>query len=62
MPCLPPPAPPNWRLVMGDGTGHADVIFDSAPAAVDHMALPGNLTLQALDQQDDGFRRFRLRL
>lgn len=51
--------PPNWRFAPLPGT---TVLFDSAPAASQHLADLAPLRAEALDLTPTGFRRFRLHL
>ena len=51
--------PPNWRFTP---TPDTTVIFESAPAAVAHIAELSSMTPEALDLTPRGFRRFRLHL
>jgi 2',3'-cyclic-nucleotide 2'-phosphodiesterase/3'-nucleotidase len=51
--------PPNWHFRPMPGT---TVLFDSAPAASDHLADLAPLAAEALGMTATGFRRFRLHL
>ena len=57
---VPSSGPANWSFVPLPGTS---VVFDSAPAAADHLPdLPADLSAEPLELTPHGFRRFRLHL
>ena len=56
---VPPAPPPNWGFVPMPGT---TVMFESAPAAAQHLPDLAPLTADPLDITPTGFRRFRLHL
>ena len=56
---LPPADPPNWSFLPLPGT---TVLFDSAPAASQHLADLSPLMAEPLAMTQAGFRRFRLHL
>ena len=51
------PAPPVWRLCAAPGRS---VLFDTAPAAIDHLDEVPDLHLQPMGLTEQGFLRLRL--